>query len=129
MKVKNSTLANNFGLTGIPLGESKILNLGNLKDYIHLMGDHYKLAQGGWISAKSLYRNVYALCRWLNRNVLDVSHVLSFYNKVLHIVYILMTKVKHFCICRTLFDTIVSAKDRHKTFLPLPIFVTKICQE
>jgi len=84
---------------GILLGESEIQNLGNLGDYIHLMGDHCKLAQGGGISAKLVYHNVYALCRWLNQNVLGVSHVSSFYNQVLHIVYILMTKEKNFCMC------------------------------
>jgi len=42
------------------------------------MGEHCKVPQGGGISAKTLYRNVYALCRWVNRNVLGVSHVSIF---------------------------------------------------
>ena len=93
------------------------------------MGEHYKVPQGGGISTKTVYRNVYALCRWLNRNVLAVSHVSSFYNQVLHIVYILMTKEKDFCICYIRFDTIASAKDKRMTFMPLPILVTQICKE
>ena len=93
------------------------------------MGDHCKSAQGGGISAKTTYRNVYALYRWLHQNILGFSHNSSFYSQVLHIVYILITKEKHFCMCRTLLDTIGSAKDRHKTFLPLLILVTQICKE
>ena len=50
-------------LTSISLSESRIKNPENLEDYIHLMGDHCKSAQGGGISAKKTYRNVYALCR------------------------------------------------------------------
>ena len=76
-------------LTSISLSESRIKNPENLEDYIHLMGDHCKLAQGGGISAKMTYRNVYDLCRWLHQNILGVSHVSSFYIQVLHIVYIL----------------------------------------
>ena len=51
-------------------------------------GDHCKSAQGGGISAKMTYENVYALGRWLHQNVLGVSHVSSFNNQALHIVYI-----------------------------------------
>ena len=40
-----------------------------------------------------------------------------------------MTKEKHFCMCCTLLDTIGSAKDKRKTFLPLPILVTQIYKE
>ena len=116
-------------LTGIPLSESEIQNPKNLGDYIHLMGDHCKSAQGGGISAKMTYENVYALCRWLHQNIFGVSHVSSFYNQALHIIYILMTKEKHFCMCRTFLDTIGSAKDRRKTFLPLPKLVTQIYKE
>ena len=104
-------------------------NPGNLKDYIHLMGEHCKSVQGGGISTKTTYRNLYVLCKWLHQNILGVSHVSSFYSKALHIVYILMTKEKHFCMCCTLLDTIGNAKDRHKTFLPLSIFVNQICKE
>jgi len=127
--IENYIFTNNFGVTGIPLGESGIQNPKNLGDYINLMGDHCKLAQGGGIGAKMTYRNVYALCRWLHQNVLDVSHVSSFYSQALHIVYILMTKEKQFCMCRALLDIISNAKDRRKIFLPLPILVTQICKE
>jgi len=68
-------------LTGIPLSESGIQNPRNLGDYIHLMGDHCKLAQRGGISAKTTYRNVYALYRWLHQNIFGDSHVSSFYNQ------------------------------------------------
>ena len=122
--IKNCAFANNFGDNGIPLSESGIQNLENLGDYFHLIGDHCKSAQEGGISAKMSYRNVYALCRWLHQNILGVSHISFFYNQALQIVYVLMTKEKYFCICRTLLDTISSAKDRHKMFLPLPILVT-----
>ena len=91
------------------------------------MEEYCKVSQGGGISAKIVYRNVYALCRLLNRNVLGVSHVSSFYNQVLHIVYILITKLKDFCMCYTLLDTIGSAKDKRKTFMPLPILIAQIC--
>ena len=64
--IKNCAFANNFGDNGIPLGESGIQNPENLGDYIHLMGDHCNSAQGGGISGKIVYRNVYALCRWLH---------------------------------------------------------------
>ena len=60
---------------------------------------------------------------------MGVSHVSSFYNQALHIVYILMTTEKHFWMCRILLDTIGSVKDRHKTFLPMPILLTQICKE
>ena len=40
-----------------------------------------------------------------------------------------MTKEKHLCMCRTFLDTIGSAKDRRKTFLPLPKLVTQIYKE
>ena len=56
-------------------GTQELRNLGN---YIHLMGEHCKVPQGGGISDKTLYKNVYALCRWLNRNVLSVSNVSYF---------------------------------------------------
>ena len=110
-------------LTVIPLGESRIQNPKNLGDYIHLMGDHCKSTQGGGISVKTVYRTVYALCRWLHQNVLGISHVSLFYNQALHIVYILMTKERQFCMCRTLLDT------RRKMFPPLPTLVTQICKE
>ena len=93
------------------------------------MEEYFKVPQGGGVSAKTVYRNVYALCRWLNHNVLGVSHVSSFYNQVLHIVYILMTKKKDFCMCYTLLDTFASAKDKQKTFMPLPILFTQIFKE
>jgi len=48
--------------------------------------------------------------------VFDVSHVSSFYNQVLHIVYSLMTKERHFCMCQKLLDIIGSAKDKRKFF-------------
>jgi len=41
-------------LTGIPIVEGGIHNLDNIGDYIYLMGDHCKSAQGGEISAKSV---------------------------------------------------------------------------
>ena len=50
-------------ITGITLGESRIQNPENLGDYVHLMGDHCKSTQGGGISAKTVYRNEYCLCR------------------------------------------------------------------
>ena len=93
------------------------------------MGEHCKVPQGCGISAKTVYGNVFALYRWLNRNVLGVSYVSSFYNQVLRIVYILITKKKDFCMCHTLLDTITSDKDKRKTFMPLPILVTQICKE
>jgi len=49
-------------LTSTRIGESGIQNPEKLGDYIHLMGDHYKSAQGGGISVKLVYWNVYALC-------------------------------------------------------------------
>ena len=84
-------------LTGILLIERGIQEPGNLGDYIHLMGEHCKIPPWGGIITKIWYRNVYALCRWLNHHVLGVSHVSFFYNQVL--LYILMTKEKDFCIC------------------------------
>ena len=50
-------------LTGISLVERGIQEPENLEDYIHLMGEHCKVPLGDGISAKTLYRNVYALCR------------------------------------------------------------------
>ena len=93
------------------------------------MGEQCKIPRGGGFSAKILYRNVYALYRYLNGNVLGVSHVSSFYSQILHIVYILMTKEKDFCMYDTLLDTITSAKDKWKTFMPLPILATQIFKE
>ena len=93
------------------------------------MGVHCKSAQGGGIRAKTTYRNAHTLCRGLHQNILSVLHVSSFYNEALHIVYILMAKKKHFRMCHTLLDTISSAKDRRKIFLPLPILVTQIYKE
>jgi len=47
--------------------------------------------------------------------------------------YILFTfwwlRKKFFCMYYTLLDTIASSKDKWKTFMPLPIFVTQICKE
>ena len=40
-----------------------------------------------------------------------------------------MTKEKVFCMCYILLDTIVSAKDKRKTFMPLPILIAQICKE
>ena len=57
-----------------------------------------------------------------------ISHVSSFYNQLLHIVYILMTKEKYFCMCHTLLDTTASAKDKRKNFIPLSIRVTQIAK-
>ena len=65
----------------------------------------------------------------VNHNVLGVSHVSSFYNQVLHIVYILMTKEKDFCMRYILLDTIANTENKRKTFMPLPILVTQICKE
>ena len=59
-------------LTSILIVERGTQELGNLRNYIHLMGEHCKVPQGGGINAKTIYRNGYALCRWLNRNVLGV---------------------------------------------------------
>jgi len=56
-------------------------------------------------------------------------NVSSFYNQALHVVHMMMIRERHFCMCRTLLDTIISAKDKRKTFLPLPILVTQICKE
>ena len=53
-------------LTGIPIGESGIQNPKNLETYIHLIWEHCKSTQGGGISPKSIYQNMYALCRWLS---------------------------------------------------------------
>jgi len=99
-------------LTSILIIESENQNLGNLWDYMFLMGYHCKSSEGGGISAKTVYHNVYALGRWLDQNVLGVSHVSSFYNQALHIVHMKMTRDRHFCMCQTLLDTIASAKDR-----------------
>ena len=60
------------------------------------MDDHCKSTQGGGISAKSVYRNGYASYKWLNQNVLGVSHVSSFYNQALYIVHIMINREKHF---------------------------------
>jgi len=53
-------------LTGIPIVERGTQESGNLENYMYLMEEHCKVPQGGGISAKTIYRNVYALCRWLN---------------------------------------------------------------
>ena len=50
-------------LTGIPIMKSGIQEPGNLENYIHLIGEHCEVPEGGGISAKIVYRNVYALCR------------------------------------------------------------------
>ena len=83
----------------------------------------------GGINTKIVYRNFYVVCRWLNCKVLGISHVSSFYNNALHIVHMMMTNDKHFCMSRQLFDTISNVKDRCKTFLPLSVLVTQICKE
>ena len=40
-----------------------------------------------------------------------------------------MTQEKDFCMCYALLDTIASAKDKRKTFMPLLILVTQIFKE
>jgi len=68
-------------LMGIPIVVRVAQEPRNLGNYIQLIGKHCKVPQGGGIRAKTVYRNVYALCRWLNCNVLGISHVSSFYTK------------------------------------------------
>jgi len=89
------------------------------------------------IDAKTLYRNVHATCRWLSTNVFLIRHMTSFYNKVFHIVHVLMTKNQQFCMCYQLFSTICNVKDResknkdreskkHKVIFPFPILIAQI---
>jgi len=56
--------------------------------------------------------------------------MITFYNQVLHIVHVLMTKNQQFCMCFQLFNTICNVKDRqatkHKVIFPLSILITQI---
>jgi len=45
-----------------------------------LKGENCRVAKHGGIDAKTIYRNVHAICRWLSTNVLVVSHMTTFYN-------------------------------------------------
>ena len=103
-------------LTGIPIVADGNQNPRTLNEYMFLMCNYYRPAQGGEINAKTIYHNVYVVYRWLNYNVLVVSHVSSFYNNALHILHMMITKDKHYCMCRQLFDTISNAKNRRKNF-------------
>ena len=97
-------------IIAIPIVEGGNQNPRKLEEYMSIKGDQCRSSQGGGISAKTVYRNVYVVCRWLNQNVFGVSHISSFYNQALHIVHMMMTGDKHFCMRRQLLDTIIGVK-------------------
>jgi len=68
----------------------------NLDEYIYMMGVDCRCVKGGGIDAKTVYRNVYATCSWLDINMLGVSHVSSFYTQALHIFMFLWLDTKDF---------------------------------
>jgi hypothetical protein len=101
---------------------------GNLDFYRPLMGNHCTTPTDGGLSGHTLYRNVYATCRLLGDNVAPTSHVSSFYEDTLHIVYMMMLRNKEFCMVRRLFDSIAGVRINNSSTLKLPCLVTALCQ-
>jgi len=102
-----------------------------VEEYMPLMGDHCEKPTCGGIKGTTMYKNIYATCRWISANVLGISQTSSFYEKALHIVHCLMVNNFNVCMCTQLIQSIGNAKIRqhaHPTMkLPLPVLITTIC--
>jgi hypothetical protein len=121
------------GITGIPMTSGMNNTPLAIDEYIPWMGRNCVKRDGGGIKTSSVYRNVYAVGRWLKANVLGSMHVSSFYREELHIIHVLMTRNHNFCMVRKLFDVLCSVKGdrmRHPNLLlPLPCLVTAITSQ
>lgn len=118
-------------LTGIPRSQGA-QNPLLLEEYLPIMGDVCKKPTWGGIKGTTMYRNVYAACKWIICNVAVTSQISSFYEPTLHIAHSLMMHNYNFCMCKQLFHTICNAKVRLCTHpgmkLPLPCLITRICK-
>jgi hypothetical protein len=120
-------------ITGIPLTSGMCqFPLLSFEDYKHMVGTSSEGYPSGGIDGSTMYLNVFAVCRWLVRNVVTNSHETSFYTPSLHIVHMLMTRNRNFCMCRKLVETICNVKEKEnegkKYTLALPVLVTKIME-
>lgn len=118
-------------VTGIPLTPGTRQTPMSIVEYMRLMGRDCRPYKGsGWIQANTVFRNVYAVGRWVKSNVRGDSHVSSFYRDELHVIHMLMTRDPNFCICRHLFESIIKVKTwenkSQNTSLVLPCLVTKL---
>lgn len=62
-----------------------------IKEYIIKMGPNCKITRVRGISGKMIYRNIYTTFRWINQNIMCVSHMSCFYTPTLYIVECLMS--------------------------------------
>ena len=97
--------------------------------YRPLMGPDCTESGMSGLIRHTLYRNVYAAARMLCENVTPTSHVTNIYIPTLHILHMIMTKSRYFCIVRHLFKMIVGVKIDNSPILVLPCLVTLICSK
>jgi hypothetical protein len=100
--------------------------------YLAAMGENCEQPEKGGIKGTTMYKNVYANCRWVCTNVLGLTNTSNFYETSLHITYALMTQDFNFSMQHQLFDSICAIKakfDRNPSIkIPLSCLITQICR-
>lgn len=102
----------------------------SLEEYMSLMGSNCRRSNSGGIVGTTMYKNVYATCKWLVHNATSSTQTSTFFENTLHIVQSLMLHNYNFCMCKQLFSTIGLHFQRMNQIhakLALPCLITDIC--
>lgn len=62
-----------------------------IEEYIIKMGLNCMITSDYGFSGSTIYHNVYTMCYWIHRNMIDVSHMSFFYATSLHIIDCMMS--------------------------------------
>lgn len=91
-----------------------------IEEYIIKMGLNCMITSDYGFSGSTIYHNVYTMCYWIHRNMIDVSHMSFFYATSLHIIDCMMS------MCTQLLGTIKDTKLWSRITLPLQCLITQI---
>jgi len=99
-----------------------------LIEYMTMMKAHCTEQDRG-LKASTNFRNIHCVRRWIQRNILDLDHTISFNRPVLQIINDLMIRQHTVCINTTIFNCLITnstctrgAKYSH------PVLVTRLCE-
>lgn len=98
-----------------------------IEEYLIKMGPNCIITRDKGINSKTIYHSIYAISRWINQNIMGISHMSLFYTLTLHVADCIIFQDPHFCICPQRFPTIIDTRMRSRPILPLLCLVTQLC--
>ena len=100
----------------------------SLIDYMTVIGARC-MEQDRGLKASTIFRNVYCVSRWIQRNILGLNHTTSFNSPVLQIIHDLMTRQHTICINKIIFHSIITNSSRTRgAKYSHPVLITRLCR-